>query len=72
MSKNLSVTEVQNLFKLRNQMIDVKQNFHSSNDDNMWCRTCHLFAETQQHLVNCSPIRELRHDTLVGGTGVYV
>jgi hypothetical protein len=52
MSKNLSVTEVQNLFKLRNCMIDVKGNFHSGNKDDMWCRTCNLFTETQQHLVH--------------------
>ena len=36
MSKNLSVTEVQNLFKLRNCMIDVKGNFHSGNKDDMF------------------------------------
>ena len=58
MSNNLSVTEVQNLYKLRNHMIDVKGNFHSGNTDNMWCRTCNLFTETQQHLVYCPPIRE--------------
>ena len=23
----------------------------------MWCRTCLLFVETQQHLVNCPKIR---------------
>ena len=46
MSKNLSVTEVQNLYKLRNCMIDVKGNFHSGNKDNMWCRTCNLFTDT--------------------------
>ena len=58
MSKNLSVTEVQNLYKLRNCMIDVKGNFHSGNKDNMWCRICYLFTETQQHLVDCSPITD--------------
>ena len=58
LSKNLSVTEVKNLFKIRTSMIDVKSNFHSTNDDNMWCRTCNLFTETQEHLVNCPPIRE--------------
>jgi hypothetical protein len=39
-------------------MIDVKDNFQSSHKNNMWCRICNLFTETQQHLVDCPPIRE--------------
>ena len=58
LSKNLSISEVQNLFKLRNSMIDVKDNFKSSYTDNMWCRLCMLFSETQIHLINCSIIRK--------------
>ena len=42
MSKNLSIQEVQNLFKLRNFMIDVKENFKSSYIDNLSCRLCFL------------------------------
>ena len=52
MSKNLSVTEVQNLYKLRNCMIDVKGNFHSGNKTNMWCRTCTPIREKLRGLVN--------------------
>ena len=58
LSKNLSITEVQTLYKLRNSMIDVKENFKSSHEDNMWCKTCFLFTETQQHLIDCPKIRE--------------
>ena len=58
LSKNLSISEVQNLYKLRNSMIDVKENFKSSHENNMWCRTCSMFRETQQHLIDCSAIRE--------------
>ena len=58
LSKNLKVSEVQTLYKLRNSMIDVKENFQSGQENNMWCRTCYLFKETQQHLVQCSPIRD--------------
>ena len=36
-SKNLSISEVQNLFKIRNSMVDVKENFKSS-QENMSCR----------------------------------
>ena len=36
-------------------MINVKTNFGSSDD--MWCRLCHLFTETQQHLLECPVIR---------------
>ena len=37
-------------------MIDVKDNFKSSHD-NIWCRLCFLFRETQDHLISCSKIR---------------
>ena len=55
LSKNLTTEEVQTLFKLRTRMINVKNNFGSSDD--MWCRLCHLFTETQQHLLECPVIR---------------
>ena len=58
LSKNLSITEVQTLYKVRNSMINVKENFKSSHEDNMWCKTCLLFTETQQHLIDCPKIRE--------------
>ena len=57
MSRNLQINEIQNLYKLRNNMIDVKQNFKSSNVNNMWCKICHLFSESQQHLLVCQPLR---------------
>ena len=37
LSKNLSISEVQTLFKIRNNMIEVKENYKSSQDE-MWCR----------------------------------
>ena len=58
LSKNLCVKEIQTLFKLKTQMINVKQNFKSSNTNNMWCRTCFLFSETQEHLYACGEIRK--------------
>ena len=58
LSRNLKICEVQNLFKLRNNMIDVKESFRSSHKNNMWCKICHLFKETQQHLVDCPQIRQ--------------
>ena len=58
LSKNLSISEVQTLFKLRSSMIDVKQNFKSSYKDDMWCRLCLLNSETQQHLLDCPIIRD--------------
>ena len=38
-------------------MIEVKENYKSSQDD-MWCRLCFLFRETQLHLLDCTKIRE--------------
>ena len=58
LSKHLCVKEIQTLFKLKTQMINVKHNFKSSNTNNMWCRTCSLFSETQEHLYYCSEIRK--------------
>ena len=58
LSKNLSISEVQNLYKLRNSMIDVKENFKSGHEDDLWCRTCSMFSETQQHLIDCGTIRD--------------
>ena len=49
LSKNLSISEVQILYKIRNSMIDFKENF-KSNQENLWCRLCFLFCESQQHL----------------------
>jgi hypothetical protein len=52
----LDKEQVKVLYKLRNQMIDVKCNFGSFYKHNMWCRTCFLFPESQQHLLQCSAI----------------
>ena len=57
LSKTISKAEVQNLFKIRNHMIDVKENF-KSNPENMYCRLCLIFSETQDHLISCPKIRE--------------
>ena len=58
LTKNLSITEVQNLYKIRNGMVDVKENFKSRNE-NMSCRLCLIHPrESQQHLLYCSKIRE--------------
>ena len=58
LSKNLCVKEVQTLFKLKTRMINVKNNSKTSNSEDMWCRTCSLFCETQEHLYICSEIRK--------------
>ena len=57
-SKELSIEQVQTLYKLRNRMINIKENNKSSYTENSWCRTCFLFRETQSHLLQCPPIRE--------------
>ena len=57
LSKNLTIAEVKTLFKLRTRMIDVKVNFGNSHKENMWCRLCQLFCESQQHLLECPVIR---------------
>ena len=59
--KKMTVHEVKTLFKLRTRMINVKANF-SSNQDNLWCKACLLFKETQEHLIECPSIRiRVRH-----------
>ena len=57
LSKNLSISEVQTLFKIRNNMIQVKENFKSSHE-NLLCRLCLLCRESQQHLIDCTEIRK--------------
>lgn len=57
LSKNLTIAEVHTLFKLRTRMIQVKANYANGNKDDMWCRLCLLFSETQQHLLECPVIR---------------
>ena len=39
-------------------MINVKDNCKTSYKENMWCKTCLLFSETQEHLFLCSGIRK--------------
>ena len=56
-SKSLCTEEISTLFKLRSRTVDVKENNSSSHRDNMWCRTCYLFPESQQHLFQCTEIR---------------
>ena len=64
MTRNLTSKEVQTLFKLRTRMIDVKGNFSSAHTNNMWCKLCLLFTETQQHLLEC-PVLRLKTKNLV-------
>ena len=64
LSKNLSIGEAQTLFKLRTRMVDVKDNFKNGQKENMWCKTCQIFKETQQHLLDCPTLRS-RTKTLV-------
>ena len=57
LTKNLTTEEVRTLFQLRTRMIDVKGNFSSAHTNNMWCKLCNLFTETQQHLLECPELR---------------
>ena len=56
-SKVLKKDEIQTLFKLRTRTIDVKMNQESSYKNNMWCRVCLLFVESQQHIIQCPEVR---------------
>ena len=51
----LNKHEQQLLFKLRSRTIDVKMNFQNQHDS-LLCSTCHLFPETQAHLLQCPEI----------------
>ena len=55
-SNQLNKEEVETLYKLRNRVIDIKENYKSSYQQNMWCRTCFLFRESQPHLLQCPAI----------------
>ena len=57
-SRKLNVEEIQTLFKLRTRTIDVKGNQESSFKDNLWCRKCHMFPESQKHIFECQKIRK--------------
>ena len=57
-SQKLTISEVQTLFLLRSRSINVKGNTSSAYEGNMWCRTCKLFPELQQHILQCSEIRK--------------
>ena len=63
-SKYLNKKEVQTLFKLKYRMINVKQNFKSKYKENIWCKICFLFPETQQHLTVC-PVLKKRLNHLI-------
>ena len=56
---NFTKNEAQLLFKLRSKTLNVKLNFQSQENallqENL-CRTCHLFPETQGHLMQCPQI----------------
>ena len=59
LSRKLNLLEIQTLFKLRTRMADVKNNFKNQNSENIWCITCKLFAETQEHLLQCNVIKNM-------------
>ena len=48
------------LFKLRSRTLDVKANFKNGNQ-NPWCSSCGLFAETQGHLLQCPTLVQNLH-----------
>ena len=64
LSKTLYLKEIQTLFKLKSFMIDAKDNFRSSYEENMWCRTCCLFSETKEHLFQCINFSEIKYSML--------
>ena len=45
-------------------MVDVKGNFSSAHSNNMWCKLCFLFPETQQHLLEC-PVLKIRTKNII-------
>ena len=56
---NFTKKEAQLLFKLRSKTLNVKLNFQSKDNAHLQenlCRTCHLFPETQGHLLQCPQI----------------
>ena len=56
-SQKLSVPEIQTLFRLRSSTVNLKDNHKSSHRENPWFQTCFLFSETQEHILECTPIR---------------
>ena len=64
---------------MKTRMINVKANFKSSHTNNMWCKLCLLFTETQQHLLECPVIRiktkhlinfkDISYDMIFGNIG---
>ena len=66
-SKNLCLEEKQTLFKLRSRTIDVKMNQESAYRNKTWCQTCFLFPESQEHIFNCTEIRENMKDVNING-----
>ena len=56
---NFTKKEAQLLFKLRSKTLNVKLNFQPQENAHLQenlCRTCHLFPETQGHLLQCPQI----------------
>ena len=64
LSPDLNKEEVQTLYKLRNRMLDVKCNRKSFYTQNLWCRTCFLFPESQQHLMQCITLVDRLKDSI--------
>ena len=51
------------LFKVKNRMIKVKNNFRNGSED-LRCKTCFILIETQQHLTQCEQIKNRLNGTL--------
>ena len=64
LSAELNKEEVQTLYKLRNRMIDVKCNKKSYYKQNLWCKTCYLFPESQHHLMQCITLVDKLKDVI--------
>ena len=65
---NLTINEKSFIFAARTRMINVRCNFKQGKND-LSCRKCHTFDETQEHLLLCSALSD---NSLVTSTPNYL
>ena len=59
----ISVEEIQLIFKLRTQMTNVKMNLRGIYE-NFQCEICFEEDESQQHIMECSKLNKIIHENI--------
>ena len=63
-SNKLNKEEIQNLFKYKTRIINVYDNFKNDYTKEKFCKLCHIFPNTQEHIIKCEILKQSLSDQI--------